>query len=89
MGEPVSGQVCCQASCHALRDGRLVAAVAGRFLYTFLADSELDLPNDSPVQLVVGPGAAYEATVVSVQGFDVTLAVPRNLGDRMGNHPAN
>ena len=57
--------------------------MAGRFLYAFLADSEMDLPNDSPAQLVLGPDSAYEATVVSVQGFDVTLAVPRNLGDRI------
>lgn len=68
---------------YGLRDGLLVGRVGGRFLYVFLADSELSIPADSPGLLVLGPDASCEAAVVAVQGFEVTLAVPRDLGERI------
>lgn len=67
---------------HALRDGRRTGAVAGRYLYTFLLEWELNIPEDSPAQLVVGDHS-YEAVVTGLEGFEVFLAVRDDLGPRV------
>ncbi len=65
----------------ALRDGRFTSRTGERWLYAFLADSELSVPADSPGQLLVGGDAACDAVVVAVQGFEVTLALAKDLGE--------
>ncbi|MHB8928814.1 MAG: AAA domain-containing protein [Bacillota bacterium] len=65
-----------------LHDGEARGAFAGRVLYTFLADSELNLPSDTPGQLKVG-NSLYDVEVVSVAGFEITVAVTQDLGDRI------
>ncbi|HHV78458.1 MAG TPA: hypothetical protein GXX40_02375 [Firmicutes bacterium] len=54
----------------------------GRYLYTLTAAFELTVPDDTPAQLRVAD-TTYDVTVVTVEGFEVTLAVPEDLGTRV------
>lgn len=65
-----------------LQNGRKDGFVAGRFLYTFDLAFELAVPDDTPAQLKVG-GDSYRVTVVSVDGFEVILAIEEDLGPRV------
>ncbi len=67
-----------------LHDGEARGSLAGRVLYTFLADSELNLPSDTPGQLKVG-NSVYDVEVVSIAGFEITVAVTEDLGSRIPN----
>src|SRR2546426_11665701 len=55
-----------------LVSGRRIARVGGSFQYAFKVESLLELPDDSPADLVVpGKGGPIEATVVSVEGLNI------------------
>lgn len=62
-----------------VHDGSYIGKAAGRFNYVFLLDTELNVPSDTPAQLRVGRDQ-HEALVVSVQGFEITLALQGDLG---------
>ncbi|HHX09989.1 MAG TPA: AAA family ATPase [Firmicutes bacterium] len=65
-----------------LQNGRKVGFAGGRFLYIFNLAFELAVPDDTPAQLKVG-NHSYRVTVVSVDGFEVTLALQEDLGTRV------
>jgi len=65
-----------------LQNGRKDGFAAGRLLYTFDLASELGIPDDTPAQLKVGD-ESYRVTVVTVDGFEVILAVEEDLGPRV------
>ncbi len=65
-----------------LHDGEHVGTAAGRTLYTFLVDSELSLPSDSPGQLKIG-NSSYEVEVISVAGFEITVSMSEDVGQRI------
>lgn len=62
-----------------VHDGRYAGAVAGRFTYIFLLDTELNVPSDTPAKLRIDKDQ-YEALVLNMQGHEITLAVQENLG---------
>lgn len=64
---------------YALRDGRGTGLAAGRYMYSFLLESELSVPSDSPGQLVIGE-RSYDAVVTGLEGFEVSLALDEDLG---------
>ena len=65
-----------------LISGRRVSGRGASFQYAFLVESPLNLPDDSPADLLIaGHPGAIEATVVSVEGLSVTLSVPVDLGE--------
>lgn len=64
---------------YALHDGRQTGVTAGRFTYTFLLESELSVPSDSPAQLIVDD-QSYDAIVSSLEGSEISLAVREDLG---------
>lgn len=62
--------------------GRRVANLGDSVQYIFSIESPLNLPDDSPVELVIpGQTAPVEGTIVSVEGLTVVIAVPVNLGE--------
>jgi len=62
-----------------IHDGRYGGTAAGHFLYVFLVDSELNVPSDTLAQLFIDKDS-YEAIVVNLQGFEITLSLSENLG---------
>jgi hypothetical protein len=68
-----------------LVSGRKVGVHAGGFQYQFLVESPLNLPDDSPADLIVpGQQGRIEATVVQVSGLTVVVSVPVDLGEFVG-----
>jgi len=64
-----------------LVSGRRIARVGGSFQYAFKVESLLELPDDSPADLIVpGKGGPIEATVVSVEGLNVVVSIGIDLG---------
>jgi hypothetical protein len=64
-----------------------VGAHGGAFQYQFAVDSPLNLPDDSPADLIVpgfGQHGRIEANVVQVSGLTVIVAVPVDLGEFIG-----
>ncbi|HMN99825.1 MAG TPA: AAA domain-containing protein [Miltoncostaeaceae bacterium] len=62
-----------------LREGRRIAQIGAMHQYLFQVESALQLPDDTPADLIVGD-RRYEAIVVSVSGLAVTLSIPQDLG---------
>src|SRR5205085_6884733 len=68
-----------------LVSGRRIGSHAGASQYQFLVESPLNLPDDSPADLIVpGQQGRIEATIVSVSGLTVVLSVPVDLGGFVG-----
>jgi len=68
-----------------LVSGRRIGSHAGAWQYQFLVESPLNLPDDSPADLIVpGQQGRIEATIVSVSGLTVVLSVPVDLGEFVG-----
>jgi hypothetical protein len=68
-----------------LISGRRVGLRAGAAQYQFLVESPLNLPDDSPADLLVpGQPGRIEATIVSVSGLTVLVSVPVDLGEFIG-----
>jgi len=66
-----------------LVDGRKTGCLPDAFQYVFSAKSAINVPSDSPGELIIGGLPPAEALVVSVEGADVTLSVSVDLGDRV------
>ncbi|MGE5483496.1 MAG: AAA domain-containing protein [Ignavibacteriales bacterium] len=62
-----------------VHDGRHARTVADRFIYIFSLDNELNVPSDTPAQLRIGK-EQYDAVVVNIEGYDITVAVMEDLG---------
>lgn len=62
-----------------VHDGRFGGNAAGRFLYHFLLDTELNIPSDTPAQLRIDQDS-HETIIVSIQGFEITLGIRDELG---------
>jgi hypothetical protein len=67
--------------------GRKIATQGRAFRYQLAIDSPLNLPDDSPADLII-PGYSdegrIEATIVSVSGLTVHVSVAVDLGDVVG-----
>src|SRR3954447_25369398 len=64
-----------------LVNGRRIDALASSFQYLFSAVSILNVPSDSPAELLLEGQEPLEAIVVSVEGLAVTVSVQRDLGE--------
>lgn len=68
-----------------LVSGRKIGTHAGAVQYQFAVDSPLNLPDDSPADLIIpGQQGRIEATIVSVSGLTVVVSVPVDLGEFVG-----
>ncbi|BAZ02912.1 superfamily I DNA/RNA helicase (plasmid) [Tolypothrix tenuis PCC 7101] len=63
-----------------LSDGSLLGKRGGQYIYSFTTDTELRFPDDTPVDLEYKT-KRYSGILVSVEGFDIILALQKNLGD--------
>lgn len=68
-----------------LVSGRRIGERGGSIQYVFLVESPLNLPDDSPADLLVaGQRGPIEATIVAVEGLSVVVSVPLELGEFIG-----
>jgi len=68
-----------------LTSGRRIGERAGSFQYLFSIESPLNIPDDSPADLLIaGQRGSIEATIVSVDGLSVIVSVPLDLGEFIG-----
>ncbi|BAZ34084.1 serine/threonine protein kinase [Cylindrospermum sp. NIES-4074] len=67
-----------------LSDGTLLdkRKRSGQYIYSFTTDTELRFPDDTPVDLEY-KGKKYSGILVSVEGFDIILALQNNLGEKI------
>jgi DNA-binding CsgD family transcriptional regulator len=63
-----------------LVNGRRVEGLASSFQYVFSAVSILNVPSDSPAELLVDGRDPLEAIVISVEGLAVTVSLQHDLG---------
>ncbi|MBD2213066.1 AAA family ATPase [Nostoc linckia FACHB-104] len=63
-----------------LSDGSLLGKRGGQYIYSFTTDTELRFPDDTPVDLEY-KSKRYSGILVSLEGFDIILALQKNLGD--------
>jgi hypothetical protein len=61
--------------------GRRLDARAQSYQYLFSAVSILNVPSDSPAELLIEGRDPIDAIVVSVEGLAVTISVERDLGE--------
>jgi hypothetical protein len=64
-----------------LMSGRLIARIGGGLQYAFKIESLLELPDDSPADLIVPGRGPIGATLVSVEGLNVVVSVSLDLGE--------
>lgn len=67
---------------YGLQDGRFRGEISGRLVYSFVLESDLNVPADSPAQLIVGD-KVYDVTITALEGVEVSLAVREQLGQRI------
>lgn len=65
-----------------LSDGTCLSKSIGRYIYSFIADSELRFPDDTPVDLEY-KGKKYSGILLSIEGFDIILELKKNIGERI------
>ena len=71
---------CSSSSAVPLRNGHRVASLGNAYQYAFLIDSELNLPDGSPGDLVVPGNSRLAATIISVEGLRIVISVESDLG---------
>ena len=64
-----------------LVNGRRLDGLASSFQYAFSAVSILNVPSDSPAELLIDGQEPLDAIVISVEGLAVTVSVQRDLGE--------
>lgn len=63
-----------------LVNGKRAASAGGQFVYLFGIDNNLNVPADSPADLHITGKDPISATIVSVEGLSVSIAVATDLG---------
>jgi len=62
-------------------DGHYLGASSNKHLYSFTADTEIRLPDDTKIDVEIDK-RKYEGTLISIEGFDLIIA----LDQKNGNH---
>ena len=63
-----------------LVNGRRIGQVAAAYQYVFDLTNALNIPGDSPGNLIVSGRSPLEATVISTEGLSITLSISEDLG---------
>jgi hypothetical protein len=66
-----------------LVDGRKIGRLADAFQYAFGAEAAINAPGDCSGELSVAGLPPVAAVVIAVEGLDLTLSVPQDLGGRV------
>lgn len=63
-----------------LINGKRIGQVGGAYQYIFDIESALNLPGDTPGELIVSGRSPLEVVVISIDGMAITLSIPEDLG---------
>ena len=63
-----------------LKNGRRVAKVGKNFQYLFEIENALNLPGDTPGDLLVPSSPPINVIIVSIEGLAITISIPEDLG---------
>ncbi len=66
----------------ALSDGTRTGHIGTYFIYTFFTNTEVTITADTPAHLRVD-NQSYEVSLISVEGFELRLAIRDDLGERV------
>lgn len=68
-----------------LRNGKRIAKIGNNFQYLFQIENALNLPGDTPGDLLVPDSPPLNVMVVSIDGLAITLSIPEDIGDFVPN----
>lgn len=63
-----------------LLDGRLIDQTPGLFIYSFYVENVLALPDDTPVEVVIGERST-KGYVIQIKGLEVIVGIEEKQGD--------
>jgi len=63
-----------------LRNGRKIAQIGRNHQYLFSIENVLNLPGDTPGDLIVPGNPPINVIIVSIEGLAVTISVPEDIG---------
>ncbi|MGB9860025.1 MAG: hypothetical protein ACPLQP_08850 [Moorellaceae bacterium] len=63
-----------------IHDGRLVLQDQGEWIYLFIMEHEVSLPDETPVRVEVGRQVKASGEVISLEGFELVLSLEDDLG---------
>ena len=64
-----------------LKNGRRIAKVGKNFQYLFEIENALNLPGDTPGDLLVPGSPPINVIIVSIEGLAITISVPEDIGN--------
>lgn len=65
-----------------ITDGHCLGKRNGKYFYSFTTDTEIRFPDDTPVD-VVYQGHQYPGILLSIEGFDLLIAIEKNIGEQV------
>ena len=63
-----------------LKNGRRIAKLGNNFQYLFEIENALNLPGDTPGDLLVQGSPPINVTIVSIDGLAITISIPNDIG---------
>lgn len=63
-----------------LKNGRRIAKVGKNFQYLFEIENALNLPGDTPGDLMVPGSPPINVIIVSLEGLAITISIPEDIG---------
>lgn len=67
-----------------LSDGRYLGVRNGFYIYSFIADTELKFPDETPIDLEY-QGRKHPGLILSIDGFDIVLALQEHIGESIAS----
>ncbi len=67
-----------------ITDGHHIGKRNGKHLYSFSVDTEIRLPDDTPIILVYQE-KRYRGILLSVEGFDLIIAIEEDIGKKVSS----
>ncbi|MCK4528996.1 ATP-binding domain-containing protein, partial [candidate division WOR-3 bacterium] len=63
-----------------LRNGRRIAKIGKNFQYLFEIENALNLPGDTPGDLLIPDNPPINVIIVSIEGLAITISIPEDIG---------
>ena len=64
-----------------LKNGRRIAKVGKNYQYLFEIENALNLPGDTPGDLLIPGSPPISVIIVSIEGLAITISIPEDLGN--------
>ena len=64
-----------------LRNGRKIAQIGKNYQYLFEIENALNLPGDTPGDLIIPGNPPINVIIVSIEGLAITISIPEDFDD--------